>query len=255
MTPFSRGSLGEVEALASHFVKSGYFKDARQVSQAVVKIIMGQALGIDAASSMSGLFLSAQGKLCMTANLMAATIKRSAKYDYKILTKTAELCEIEYFERVDGKLVSLGKEITRIEEFKHLTSEPWKKYPKNMLFARNVSNGAKFFTPDAFGGSPVYLPDELPNSGMTINGDTLEVETAEIIPPPASTSEDTGDSEWKEELEKRLTKEGLSIPWISDALGLELTSFDDLTEQQGQRLNNMLALRTTSNSRVLANAQ
>ena len=36
----------------------------------------------------------------------------------------------------------------------------YKGFARNMLFARAMSNGARWFTPDVFGG-PVYTPDEL----------------------------------------------------------------------------------------------
>ena len=48
----------------------------------------------------------------------------------------------------------------------------WRKYPRNMLFARAISNGARWYCPDLFGGSPVYTPDEL---GAEVDGETGEV--------------------------------------------------------------------------------
>jgi hypothetical protein len=41
-----------------------------------------------------------------------------------------------------------------------------------MLFARAISNGAKFYCPDAFAGAPVYTPDEL---GAEIDPETGEL--------------------------------------------------------------------------------
>jgi hypothetical protein len=41
-----------------------------------------------------------------------------------------------------------------------------------MLFARAMSNGAKWHTPDVFAGNPVYTADEL---GATVDGETGEV--------------------------------------------------------------------------------
>ena len=32
----------------------------------------------------------------------------------------------------------------------------WVKYPRNMLFARAMSNGVRWFAPEATGGLPVY---------------------------------------------------------------------------------------------------
>jgi len=48
------------------------------------------------------------------------------------------------------------------------------KFPKNMLFARAMSNGIKWFTPDVFAG-PVYTPEELGSAVIT------EDTTAEVI--------------------------------------------------------------------------
>jgi hypothetical protein len=40
-----------------------------------------------------------------------------------------------------------------------------------MLYARALSNGAKWYCPDVFGG-PIYTPDEL---GAVVDGETGEL--------------------------------------------------------------------------------
>lgn len=47
------------------------------------------------------------------------------------------------------------------------------KFPRNMLFARCISNGVKWFCPDIFLGAPVYTPEEL---GATVDDDGTVVE-------------------------------------------------------------------------------
>jgi recombinational DNA repair protein RecT len=37
----------------------------------------------------------------------------------------------------------------------------WKKYPRNMLFGRAMTNGCRWYCPDIFGGKSVYTPEEL----------------------------------------------------------------------------------------------
>jgi hypothetical protein len=37
----------------------------------------------------------------------------------------------------------------------------WRKFPRNMLFARALSNGVRWYAPDIFNGATVYTPDEL----------------------------------------------------------------------------------------------
>jgi hypothetical protein len=48
-----------------------------------------------------------------------------------------------------------------IQDAKMAGTKNLNKFPKNMLFARAISNGAKWFAAGIFGGSPVYTPEEL----------------------------------------------------------------------------------------------
>jgi hypothetical protein len=58
----------------------------------------------------------------------------------------------------------------------------WEKYPRNMLFARALSNGAKWHCADIFGG-PVYVPEEM---GAIVDGDTGTV--LQLKAPAVNTS-------------------------------------------------------------------
>jgi len=151
----------DIMTLGETLAKSGYFSDARQAAQAVVKILAGQELGIGPIASMTGISII-KGKVTLGANLMAGIIKSKKKYDYKIREHTIQVCSIEYFQ--DEK--SLGFSAFTIQDAKQakLTGKDnWRNYPRNMLFARAMSNGAKWFCPDAFNGQTVYTPDELEN--------------------------------------------------------------------------------------------
>ncbi|MGA9773227.1 MAG: hypothetical protein WBV94_29620 [Blastocatellia bacterium] len=164
----------ETKDLGALLASSGYFADVKEASQAVVKILTGREMGIGPMASMSGIYVI-QGKPSLSANLMASTIKRSGKYDYRIREHTNEVCKIEFFQSGE----SLGESSFSIEDAKQAESlsgknaHSWKKFPRNMLFARAMSNGARFFTPDIFGG-PVYDPEEL--------GAGLDTQTGEYIP-------------------------------------------------------------------------
>lgn len=178
---------------AEAFVKSGFFPDAKQVAQALTKLVYGQSLGLSAAESMSGLYI-VKGRVSMSYPTIGRLIKTSGRYDYTVKEHTDKKCSIEFlkkreFPNKDGKMiwewVPCGPDsVFTIEEAKiaGLTSnETWRKYPKNMLFARCLSNGARYYCPDALGGTPVYLPDELPNSGLKVDYDTGEVVDAEEV--------------------------------------------------------------------------
>lgn len=180
--------LNTVEDLArvgDVFVKSGFFADTRDAAQAIVKVMAGQELGFAPIASMTGVYI-VKGKVSLSANLIAAAVKRSGRYTFRVRQHDAQICEIEFFELdKSGNKESIGVSSFSMKEAregqinmdwdKHSNGwkekATWKNFPRNMLYARAMSNGAKWYCPDVFGG-PVYTPDEL---GATIDGETGEV--------------------------------------------------------------------------------
>jgi len=65
-------------------------------------------------------------------------------------------CTIEFYE--DGR--AIGRSRFTIEDAKRAGTKNMDKYPRNMLFARAMSNGVRWFCPDVF-GQAVYTPEEL----------------------------------------------------------------------------------------------
>lgn len=138
---------------------SGFFQDSREASQACVKIQAGEELGFPPIVSMTQIYI-VKGRVSMSASLMAAALRR-AGYNYKILKHENTGCTIEFFGK-DG--VSLGVTSFTESDAKNaglVGGDNWKKYPRNMYFARAMSNGVRFFAPDALGGNSVYTPEEL----------------------------------------------------------------------------------------------
>jgi len=150
-------NVDDVARVAKAMSQSGYFQDAKDAAQAAVKIMAGQEMAIGAFAAMTGIHII-KGKPVLGANLIASKIKNDPRYNYKIKEFTSKSCVIEFYE--DGELV--GESSFSIDDAKAagLKNDNWSKYPKNMLFARAISNGAKWFTPGIFGGAPVYTPDE-----------------------------------------------------------------------------------------------
>lgn len=172
-TPFEQDTI----RLATAMARSGYFKDARDVAQAAVKILAGRELGFGPVASMTGIYV-VEGKVTLSANLIGAAIKRSGRYDFRAREVTAKRVEIAFFDRGEA----IGTSEFTFEEAVGAglsTKDVWKKYPRNMLFARALSNGAKWFCPDVFGG-PVYTPEEL---GVAVNEDG---EPLDATPPQAA---------------------------------------------------------------------
>lgn len=148
-------SAPDVMALGKAFAESGMFPDIKSAAQAIVKIQAGAELGIGPFQSMSGIHIIS-GKPTIGAGVMAAMVKGSGKYDYKVLEANEKVCKLEFFE---GK-VSLGTSSFSIEDAKKAGTKNLDKFPRNMLFARAMSNGVKWYTPDVFAG-PVYVPEEM----------------------------------------------------------------------------------------------
>src|SRR5512138_3010817 len=90
-------TMDDAERAAKAMSASGFFTDAKQASQAVVKILAGQELGFGPFASMTGVAII-QGKPAVGANLMAAALKRTGKYNYRVTKNTDVECEIAFFE-------------------------------------------------------------------------------------------------------------------------------------------------------------
>lgn len=160
--------------LADAFAKSGFFKDTRDVAQAIVKIQAGKELGFGPMASMQGIHVIS-GKVALSANILGAAVKRSGKYDYRVREMSDAAVEIEFFQYGE----SIGVSRFTMDDAKKagvLGNQTWQKFARNMLFARALSNGAKWFCPDAFGG-PLYTPEEL-GAEVDEDGDPLRVSTA-----------------------------------------------------------------------------
>ncbi len=156
--------LGEV------LIESGYFQDAKQAAQAVVKVLAGIEIGLGPIAAMTGIYII-KGRITLSANTMAAVIKNSGKYDYRIIEHSNEICKIEFYQA--GERVGLAKfSMDDANQASLVGGQNWQKFPRNMLFARALSNGARWFCADVFAGNPAYTPDEV---GANVDGKTGQV--------------------------------------------------------------------------------
>jgi hypothetical protein len=146
----------------------------------------GNELGIPAFAAMNGISII-KGKAAVGANLMAAMIKSSGRYRYKCHEMSGEACRLEFFEKLDGKWESAGPSDFTISDARKAGTQNLDKFPRNMLFARAISNGIKWYCADLFIG-PVYTPEEL-GAYTDEEGNILGADVdAEVIDQPQTDS-------------------------------------------------------------------
>ena len=151
----------DIDGFAKTFIESKMFKDVASVAAAAVKIQAGQELGIAPFASMNNIFII-QGKCALGAGIIAALIKSSGKYNYKIKEHNDKICKLEMFENGESQ----GFTQFTAEDAKRAGTQNMTKFPANMLFARCISNAAKFYCPDIFNGS-VYTKEEMQVEDIT----------------------------------------------------------------------------------------
>ena len=161
--------------ISKAFYESGMFTDIKSAAQAMVKISAGAEMGIPPFAAMSGIHII-QGKPTIGAGLMAANVKASNKYDYKVIEQTDKVCSIDFYK---GK-EKLGNSTFTYEDAKKAGTKNLDKFPKNMLFARAISNGVKFYTPDVFSG-PVYTPEEFDVQTQDIDHTDIKEEVTHAV--------------------------------------------------------------------------
>ena len=147
--------------------KSGMFPDVKDGAKALVKILAGKEIGVTPFQAMTNIHI-VQDKATMGANLMAAKVKGTGKYDYKVIKLSNTSCSILFRQRdnlAEGGWKDLGRFTYSIEDAERagLVKEgsSWVKYPQNMLFARAISSGVRVYCPDVFNGNLVYVPEEM----------------------------------------------------------------------------------------------
>ena len=168
-------STSDALSIGETFFKSGMFADIKSAQQAVVKIMAGAEMGISPFAAMAGIHII-QGKPTIGAGLMAARVKGFGKYDYRVVEHTDKVCSIEYFQVAK----SLGISTFTIEDARKAGTKNLDKFPKNMLFARAMSNGVKWYTPDIY-ESPVYVPEEM--EAVTEDATSIEVPKKKVLTP------------------------------------------------------------------------
>ena len=172
-------SLDDAERAAKALAASGYFADAKQAAQALVKILAGREFGVGPFAAMSGIQIIS-GRPALSAQLVAAIIKRGGRYRYTVIALTDERCELLFEERDGQGWRKLGPSTFTVDDARRAGVKNMERYPRNMLFARALTNGARWYCPDALSGG-AYTPEELGASSAE-DDDTVIIQ--DVTPQP-----------------------------------------------------------------------
>lgn len=169
-------NVSELKQTAQLLALSGYFETKGNtetaIAQLATKILAGREMGFGPYASVNGIHII-QGKPTVSANLMAAAVKASGRYDYRVRKMDDDAVSIEFFQVAGGKLESLGLSTFTKGDAAKAGTQNLQKFARNMLFARAMSNGVRWYCPDVFMSGSVYTPEEM--------GATVDTETGEII--------------------------------------------------------------------------
>ncbi|MEH1780867.1 MAG: hypothetical protein V7L26_17490 [Nostoc sp.] len=124
------------------------------------------------------------GKPSIGANLMAAAVKRSSKYNYRITRHNNDGCTIVFYENgeVIGESTFTLDDAQAAGALEGKNGHTWKKFPRNMMFNRAMSNGVRWYCPDIFAGSVTYTPEEL-DLMVDEEGNTVDISAVDQQPP------------------------------------------------------------------------
>lgn len=180
------GSLEEIQRISRILAVTSYFAakgdSPLAVAQIATQILAGREMGFGPFASVQGIHII-NGKPALSANLMASAVKNSPRYDYRVREISDKVCRVEFFEFANGKRESLGVSEFTLEQAQRAGVKNLDKYARNMLFARAMSNGVRWFCPDVFSGNAVYVPEEL---GAEVDGEGEIVDTTAHVVTPAT---------------------------------------------------------------------
>lgn len=140
--------LKQETAMGEVFANSGIFKDIKTASQAVVKILAGRELGMSPIEAMNAFYI-VNDRVTISSSAIATLVKRSQRYDYHVDKLDETECVITFMVKGGDKL---GVSTYSIKDaaLAGIVNKPvWKNYPRNMLFSRAITNGARWYCPDA----------------------------------------------------------------------------------------------------------
>ena len=162
--------------LAEQAYLSGLFKTLKNPAEAFLRMAVAAEMGLGPTTGLRAIYL-VNGVPAFSANFLAARVKQSRRYNYKVVERTALKCRLEWTE--GGQVIGVSEFNMDMAKRAGLASkDPWKQYPESMLFARALTDGVRTYCPDLMMGHNAYTPEE-------IGGEVVQEDLVEAAPAPA----------------------------------------------------------------------
>ena len=153
-------TIDDIQRAAKLFIASGMFAEKnleRDMATACVKLIAGQELGLSPFQSMRGIDI-VKGQPTFRYQLVGAKIKQSGRYDFKPVEVSATRAAIEFYDH--GRPVYLSEFTIEDAKRQELAGKDnYRKFPRDMLYARALTNGANKVCPEIF-FAQCYSPED-----------------------------------------------------------------------------------------------
>ena len=199
--------VNEFQTVAKIFAESGLFNDVKGQAQCFVKILAGAEMGIPPFTAMNS-FHIIKGKTCLTANAIAARVKASGRYGFRVIEKTAERCVIEFSEN-DKPVYTETWDSKRARQ---AGVQNMDKFPDAMLFARCITAGARAVAPDVVG--QFYTPEEM-GAQVNAEGDVIQAESDDLATQREADEKGLGNSA-QQQARNRAAQRGSTNSAIGD---------------------------------------
>jgi hypothetical protein len=170
--------LQSMNKMCSYLMQTPHYK--KMGAEGVFAIVQkAKTLGVNPLDALNGGLYFVQGRVEMSAQMMAQLIRQYGHSISKDKDSNDNIC-ILHGKRADNG--DIWKESFSIADAKragiYKENGPWGKYPRNMLYARALSNLARQLYPDVIKGC--YVEGEIRDAGPLYDNVSRDVQSVEV---------------------------------------------------------------------------
>jgi hypothetical protein len=229
-------TFDEMYRLAQVCQACGLFEDVKDASQAMIKIVKGQELGLPPLSAMAAIDIVAK-RLFLKPFAMAAKINTCGYGGFRVTVQTPEICTIIFMRKYPGlgwqdcPPVSYTIEEATGQGLLTRGGIHWKSTPAHMLYQRCLGRGAAMYFPEVLMGLTASF-DEAPVSEAQHASNVADLYGDQATAPPSlvlpSSAVPEGSPQTATEFEAALTA-------VWDAAGVPLAQRNTQRAQMVRR--------------------